>query len=98
MNTTSCRITIAGLVQGVGYRAFVADAARRHGVRGWVRNRRDRTVEALLVGPGDAVGEVIVACRTGPPGSQVEAVEAVEADAAMLGEAAGAGFVILRTV
>jgi acylphosphatase len=98
MSETVRRITIAGLVQGVGFRAFVADAARRHRVRGWVRNRRDRTVEALLVGPSEAVGEVMVACRRGPPGSQVEAVEAFEADEVMLGCPTGAGFLILQTV
>jgi len=97
MDETKLRVTITGLVQSVGFRAFVADAARRHGVSGWVRNRRDRTVEALLVGPSDQVGEVIVACRRGPPGSAVEAVETYAADEAALGQPAGGGFAILPT-
>jgi len=64
-----------GRVQGVGYRAFVADEAVRHGIAGWVRNRRDGTVEAVLSGPSDAVEAVIAACRRGPWGAAVDKVD-----------------------
>jgi acylphosphatase len=83
-------LRIAGLVQGVGFRAFVEGEARRLGVRGWVRNRRDRTVEAVIAGPPDLVGEMLVACRRGPPGSQVEDVE-VEAAGAGIADTAAPG-------
>jgi acylphosphatase len=72
-------LRITGLVQGVGFRAFVQAEAERLGARGWVRNRRDRSVEALVAGSPEVVGELVVACRRGPRGSQVEAVEAAEA-------------------
>jgi acylphosphatase len=93
------RLRIVGIVQGVGYRAFVADAARRRGLAGWVRNRADRSVEAVVGGAGEAVGDMIVACRHGPAGSRVEAVDVEEAGAADLGQTGQAGgFSILRTV
>jgi acylphosphatase len=80
------RLSISGLVQGVGYRAFVEEEAMRRALGGWVRNRRDRSVEAVITGPPDAIGEMVLACRRGPPGSQVEAVEVAEADAAALAQ------------
>jgi acylphosphatase len=77
-------LRIAGLVQGVGFRAFVAEEARRLSLRGWVRNRFDRSVEAVIAGPPESVGEMVILCRRGPPGSQVEALDIAEADAAAL--------------
>jgi acylphosphatase len=68
-------LRITGLVQGVGFRAFVQREAERLVARGWVRNRRDGSVEALVAGAPDIVGEMIIACRRGPAGSLVEAVE-----------------------
>jgi acylphosphatase len=64
-----------GRVQGVGYRAFVADEAFGHGIAGWVRNRHDGTVEAVFSGPPEAVGAVIAACRRGPWGAEVSGLE-----------------------
>ena len=64
-----------GMVQGVGYRAFVADEAARHGVAGWVRNRRDGTVEAVFAGPASAVEAMVSACRKGPWGARVDGVD-----------------------
>ena len=64
-----------GRVQGVGYRAFVADEAMSRQIGGWVRNRRDGTVEAVLAGPA----EVVEACRKGPLGSRVDAIYQREA-------------------
>ena len=60
------RLVISGRVQGVGFRAFVERQAHRHGIRGWVRNRRDGTVEALLIGDPHTLGEMEAACRRGP--------------------------------
>ncbi|HZS81925.1 MAG TPA: acylphosphatase [Stellaceae bacterium] len=60
------RLRIEGRVQGVGYRAWLEDEARAQGLRGWVRNRRDGSVEALLIGPSAALMAVIGACRQGP--------------------------------
>lgn len=74
-------IIARGRVQGVGYRAFVADEAVRHGVGGWVRNRRDGTVEAVFAGPEEAVDAVIAACRRGPWGASVAGVTVREGTA-----------------
>ncbi|MBL4667236.1 MAG: acylphosphatase [Sneathiella sp.] len=57
---------ITGRVQGVGYRAWTVDEARRHGVRGWVRNRSDRSVEAMLQGDVTKVEALIEKCWQGP--------------------------------
>jgi acylphosphatase len=60
------RVAIKGHVQGVGFRAFVEHAALKRGIEGWVRNRRDGSVEALFAGPPETVAAVIEACRRGP--------------------------------
>jgi acylphosphatase len=60
------RLVISGRVQGVGFRMFVERQARKHGVRGWVRNRRDGTVEALFIGDDRALAEMEADCRRGP--------------------------------
>jgi acylphosphatase len=76
------RVVIRGRVQGVWYRGWTVAEATRRGLRGWVRNRRDGTVEALLAGPRDKVEAMIDACRDGPPAARVDAVERFTADAA----------------
>ena len=67
-------VTIRGRVQGVGYRAWVEYRARACDLEGWVRNRRDGSVEAVFAGPAKAVAEMVALCRHGPPSSRVEEV------------------------
>jgi acylphosphatase len=69
------RILVSGRVQGVWYRGWTVKTASARGVRGWVRNRRDGRVEAMLIGPAEAVEAVIRDCHQGPPAARVEAVE-----------------------
>jgi len=69
------RIRIAGRVQGVGFRAWTQRRATEAGVSGWVRNRADGDVEALLSGPAEAVESLLAACREGPRGSGVTGLE-----------------------
>lgn len=76
------RFLIRGRVQGVGFRWFTHDVARREGVTGWVRNLPDGRVEALVEGDADAVTRVERAVRTGPPGARVETVAVDSEDAA----------------
>ena len=71
-------VVVHGFVQGVGFRIFVASRARARGVSGWVRNRYDGTVEAVLEGERDAVDAVIVACENGPRSADVSGVEVSE--------------------
>jgi acylphosphatase len=76
-------LIVRGRVQGVGFRAFVEQEALSRGIEGWVRNRRDGTVEAVFTGDTASVGAMIAACKTGPRGSRVENIEqrdAVEDD------------------
>ena len=68
-------LTITGIVQGVGYRAFTAAEATRLGVSGWVRNRRDSSVEALVAAPQQALDSLLVRLNIGPPGSRVDKLE-----------------------
>jgi acylphosphatase len=67
---------ISGRVHGVGFRFFVEDAARREGLRGWVRNLPDGRVEAFVEGDEEAVTRLEGKIRRGPPSARVEAVEA----------------------
>jgi acylphosphatase len=69
------RLTITGRVQGVGYRDWTIGTALRLGLTGWVRNRRDGAVEALVVGDDTAVGQMIKACQRGPRMAQVDTVD-----------------------
>jgi acylphosphatase len=73
---TRRRLVIHGRVQGVAFRAATLDAAARAGVAGWVRNRADGTVEAVLEGAPDAVAQVEDFCARGPSLARVARVEA----------------------
>ncbi|MGB1006626.1 MAG: acylphosphatase [Thalassobaculaceae bacterium] len=72
------RLRIRGRVQGVGFRDWVATAARAHGLSGWVRNRRDGSVEALLVGAPAALAAMRAVCETGPALARVDTVCAAD--------------------
>jgi acylphosphatase len=80
---------VRGRVQGVWFRGSTREAARAAGVRGWVRNRPDGSVEAVFEGEGEAVASLVAFCDHGPPGARVDAVELSEEPAEGLG-----GFVI----
>jgi len=91
-------VHVRGRVQGVGFRMFVEDAAAMHRVEGWVRNRRDGSVEAVFAGTPEAVRAVIEACRRGPRGGWVEAIDESDGTAEMLGwRHRGERFSVLRT-
>jgi acylphosphatase len=68
------RVVVSGQVQGVGFRYAMSEAARAIGVAGWVRNRRDGTVEALVQGEDEQVERMLAWCRRGPPGARVTAI------------------------
>ena len=69
------RLIVHGRVQGVWYRGWTVDQAEALGVDGWVRNRRDGTVEMLVEGEETAVGQLIERCREGPPAARVERID-----------------------
>jgi acylphosphatase len=76
------RLKIVGVVQGVGYRWSMVQEARRLGVRGGVRNRRDGSVEAIVTGPTQALEQIIAWAREGPPSAKVTTVDVLAADGA----------------
>ena len=71
-------LVISGRVQGVGYRYYMRRAARELGVTGWVRNRRDGTVEAMVSGTPAAVENIIAWAHHGPESAVVSGVEIAE--------------------
>ena len=93
-------VAVRGRVQGVGYRAFVEDEAYRRGLHGWVRNRRDGSVEAVFAGSYAEVESMVEACRRGPMAALVRAVDQREGTMADLREGASAvdSFSVLPTV
>lgn len=92
-------VVVRGRVQGVGYRAFVEDEAQQRGLHGWVRNRRDGSVEALFAGPRPEVESMMAACRRGPFAADVIAIDQRDGSEAEL-KVRGAGeiFSVLPTV
>lgn len=85
-------VVVSGRVQGVGFRAFVEREAGAARIDGWVRNRREGTVEAVLSGEDAAVEQVLNAVRQGPPSSQVRDVRTMPHD-----ERVARGFTTLPT-
>lgn len=77
-------VRIHGRVQGVWFRAWTEQEARARALRGWVRNRRDGTVEAVFAGSEAAVRDMIGACHEGPPAANVGRIEESPADGAGL--------------
>lgn len=84
-------LRIHGRVQGVFYRAWMVGEAQRRGLMGWVRNRADGSVEALVSGPAAKVDDLIAACRLGPPHASVSRIEIKEAEESEA-QTVGAGF------
>jgi acylphosphatase len=74
-------IIVSGLVQGVGYREWFRRQAFAAGVTGWVRNRADGTVEAVLSGPSESVEGLATEAAKGPPGARVDTVRRCLAEA-----------------
>jgi len=72
---TTLRLRIEGSVQAVGFRFFAVEQARKLGLDGWVRNRSDGTVEALISGATKAVEEFVGQCMRGPPGAIVKNID-----------------------
>jgi acylphosphatase len=75
----TCHLRITGRVQGVGYRWNMTLEARRLGLAGWVRNRLDGSVEAVVCGPVVAVQALVDWAQRGPSGARVDGVEVTEA-------------------
>ena len=78
MNVTRL-LRVSGRVQGVGYRYSLCAEAQANGISGWVRNRGDGTVEAILQGSPQAVEKTLAWARRGPPGARVTAVSTQDA-------------------
>ena len=90
--TVTVRVVVSGRVQGVWYRAWTEQTARGLGLAGWVRNRRDGTVEAVLSGDAATVEDMIDRLWEGPDLAAVKAVDRFEH-----GEAVGPGFEVRPT-
>lgn len=91
--TRAVRVVITGHVQGVGYRAWCQSQALSLGLCGWVRNRREGSVEALFSGAVDSLDDMLRRVWRGPRGAEITSVVAEEAAAV-----AGDGFDVLPTV
>jgi acylphosphatase len=76
MSDKSVHVRIEGKVQRVWFRAWTVEQAKGLGLRGWVRNRHDGTVEAVFSGPAETVDRMLQACHQGPPKASVSAVKA----------------------
>lgn len=75
LNNVKAHLIITGLVQGVYYRVTARQEARTLGITGWVKNRQDGAVEAVIEGNRESILKFIDWCRQGPPGAQVSHVK-----------------------
>ena len=75
MELGRARVKVYGIVQGVFFRHNIRQRAQALGLKGWVRNVEDGSVEALFEGPQDKIQQMIKWCHKGPPGAVVERVE-----------------------
>ena len=99
MSNVIIHVVVRGRVQGVGFRAWAEHMALRHGVAGWVRNRRDGSVEAVFSGPADAVAAMVAACRLGPGGGGVNGVTEQQGGPELLAQRySGELFSVLPTI
>lgn len=90
MRTVTVRID--GRVQGVYYRAWTEQTARRLSLEGWVRNCSDGGVQAVFSGPDDRVAEMLRLCENGPPEAKVTSVTVTNG-----GDVPSSGFTVLPT-
>jgi acylphosphatase len=72
------RVIVRGQVQGVFFRAATRERARELGLRGWVRNRADGSVEAVFEGPPGTLDTMLAFCREGPPFARVDGLDVVQ--------------------
>jgi acylphosphatase len=96
-DTCIVHLVIRGRVQGVGFRAWTQHQGQLRGLSGWVRNRGDGSVEALVSGPPAEVAQMVAVCRQGPRGSAVTDVAESPGTPALLARAPGSGFLVLPT-
>ncbi|WP_229428776.1 acylphosphatase [Microvirga pudoricolor] len=94
----AAHILVHGRVQGVGFRAWVHHQAELRGLDGWVRNRRDGTVEAYFYGQDHAVEAMLEVCREGPSSARVDRVETLDGGKARADNGEARGFSVLKTV
>lgn len=90
------RLFVRGRVQGVGYRSWLAREAGKRGLHGWVRNRQDGSVEALILAPLDALAAFLGLCRIGPAAADV--TDLVTQDETISASDAENGFTVRPTV
>ncbi|MGQ4272992.1 acylphosphatase [Terrihabitans sp. B22-R8] len=92
---SSVHIIVTGKVQGVGYRAWLQDQAKRRELHGWTRNRTDGSVEAVVAGPDRDVADLLAEIRIGPATARVDDMRTRPAAPAEATSQHGAGFLIL---
>ncbi len=98
MGDVAEHLIVTGIVQGVGYRQWFRREADRRGIAGWVRNRADETVEAVVSGPRAAVDDLVREAMNGPMGAKVDRIDRREAAEAETKAVRAGEMAILSTV